>query len=87
MKTLDDDKVQRIFERLNLVAAGEPMIEAAAAVQDLYCAVLCVMADDIDEAIALATAAHDDIRATIRKNFEHYRQSAARDPDVAAGRA
>jgi hypothetical protein len=63
------------------------MIYGAAAVQDLYCAVICVMARDVDQALALATAAHRDVLATIRKNFEHYNRGAALCPDVPVGRA
>lgn len=72
MNEPNEDNTKRIFERLSLVTAGEPGLDALAAVQDLYCAMICAMTPDKVGAMKLARLAHDDINGTINKHFDWY---------------
>ncbi len=76
-KEIDHAEVERIFGRLAMIAAGEPCLEAMAAVQDLYSAMLCIASKDKRNALALAENTADDILATIRKNFDWYKGQGA----------
>jgi hypothetical protein len=86
MSEPDRKNINKLFERLNLITAGEKTIDGLAAVQDLYCAMICIISENEDVAHEYARAFHDDVQATIRKNFDWYKSQSLNSPNVSAGR-
>lgn len=72
MAEIDEALVKALFEDCNNRLAGFPMAETTAALQDLIVASICYAAPSKKEAHALCSEIHDDLHATIEKNFEHY---------------
>ena len=68
----------RIFDKLARIVVREPSGDALRAVQDLYCAIICNVGDDVAHALELAAGAHQDVLATIRKNFDWYKSAEGR---------
>lgn len=65
--------IRRMFEAMNLAACGEPISIVLPATQDMLCATICIASDSEQAALNLATRVHQDVLATIRKNYGHYR--------------
>jgi len=62
-----------MFEAMNLAACGEPVAIVLPATQDMLCATICIASDSQQAALDLAALVHEDVLATIRKNYDNYR--------------
>lgn len=65
--------IRQMFEAMNLAARGEPVGVVLPATQDMLCATICIASDSQQAALDLAARVHQDVLATIRKNYGHYR--------------
>lgn len=65
---------RELFQRLNLITAGERSEVAWRAAQDLFTAIISVTADTPEQAIERVDAACRDLRASVIKNWRWYRE-------------
>jgi septation ring formation regulator EzrA len=72
MTDVDEEQVHLLFDQLNQILEGKNTSEAIAAVQDLYCALICEVSDDRNAAVELANELHKDLEEAIRKTFDWY---------------
>jgi len=70
---IDQAKRKELFEKLNFVAAGEPMVEVMCAMQDLFTALICLVANDKANAKEIAEGTSRDIIGSIDSSYDFYR--------------
>ena len=84
---LEDEEVRALHEQLSLLCAGHKVRTTFAAVQDYFSGVITLAADNPDHADAVIDEIAKDLKATVRKNWDFYREHLRSHPPRPPGHA
>jgi hypothetical protein len=72
--TPDDERaVDALYWDLQMMLAGHPIVVSVQAIADCHASTIGFAADDMDQAMTLVDLFAEDVKATIRKNWDYLR--------------